>query len=305
MYYAILIDFEALQHLRRMDNPALANAFGTLGAVCWSIQLLPQIFLNWRRHNATGLQPTMMMFWAWAGVLLGVYNIVSGFSIALQIQPQILAVLSLVTWIQCYYYEKAWTISKSLSVVIPIAVTMAGIEVALVFALRIGVERGTHWPVTLMAVLSALFLALGVLRHYWDIYVHRTVRGISFLFCGLDALGDLTSIISVLFQPEIDIAGLAIYSVELALWIGIFACGGYYNLLPWTKKRVMLLQARAEPAEASATTDRVESGITIHENRSSTSAFRTASSENELRGRSHIAATGRVSDDQARAMDTG
>lgn len=42
----------------------------------------------------------MMMFWAWAGVPLGVYNIVSEYNIALQIQPQILTLLSLLTWIQ-------------------------------------------------------------------------------------------------------------------------------------------------------------------------------------------------------------
>lgn len=47
----------------------------------------------------------MMMFWAWAGVPLGVYNIVKGFNIALQVQPQILTLLSLTTWIQVYYYE--------------------------------------------------------------------------------------------------------------------------------------------------------------------------------------------------------
>ena len=69
-------------------------------------QLIPQIIINWRRHNATGLQPTMMMLWAWAGVPLGVYNIVKEFNIALQIQPQILTLLSLITWIQCFYYEK-------------------------------------------------------------------------------------------------------------------------------------------------------------------------------------------------------
>lgn len=74
--------------------------------VCWSVQLVPQIVINYRRHNAIGLQPTMMMLWAWAGVPLGVYNIVEEFNIALRIQPQILIVLSLVTWIQCYYYEK-------------------------------------------------------------------------------------------------------------------------------------------------------------------------------------------------------
>lgn len=69
-------------------------------------QLIPQVVINYQRHNAVGLQPTMMMLWAWAGVPLGVYNIVKDFNIALQIQPQILTLLSLVTWIQCYYYEK-------------------------------------------------------------------------------------------------------------------------------------------------------------------------------------------------------
>ena len=48
-----------------------------------------------------------------------------------------------------------------------------------------------------MAVLSACFLAAGVLRHYWDIYKHRTVRGISFIFVGIDAAGDLFSLVSV------------------------------------------------------------------------------------------------------------
>lgn len=48
----------------------------------------------------------MMMLWAWAGVPLGVYNIVEDYNIALRIQPQILTFLSLVTWIQCFYYER-------------------------------------------------------------------------------------------------------------------------------------------------------------------------------------------------------
>jgi hypothetical protein len=51
----------------------------------------------------------MMMLWAWAGVPLGVYNIEEEYNIALRIQPQILTVLSLVTWIQCFYYERVMT----------------------------------------------------------------------------------------------------------------------------------------------------------------------------------------------------
>lgn len=46
-----------------------------------------------------------MLLWACAGVPLGAYNVTGNFNIALQVQPQILTALSLITWIQCYYYE--------------------------------------------------------------------------------------------------------------------------------------------------------------------------------------------------------
>ncbi|KAF2640304.1 hypothetical protein P280DRAFT_32644 [Massarina eburnea CBS 473.64] len=184
-----------------MDVPVAANVLGTIGAICWSVQLLPQLWINWQRHNAVGLQPTMMMLWAWAGVPLGVYNIVESFNIALRIQPQILTLLSLTTWIQCFYYEGKWTVFRSLAVVVPVACIMGGIQTALIVALRIAKERHLQWPLTLMAVLSAVLLAAGVLRHYWDIYIHRTVRGISFVFVGIDAAGDLFSLVSLLFFP--------------------------------------------------------------------------------------------------------
>jgi hypothetical protein len=59
------------------------------------------------------------------------------------------------------------------------------------------VKQDRHWPVTLMGVVSTVLLSAGVLRHYWDIYIHRTVRGISFIFVGIDAAGDVFSLISV------------------------------------------------------------------------------------------------------------
>jgi len=228
----------------------------------------------------------MMMFWAWAGVPLGVYNIVSSFPLALQIQPQILSFLSLTTWIQVYYYEKKWSVPRSLCVVVPIAALMACIELGLVYALRHGERVGVHWPNTLMAVLAALFLALGVLRHYWDIYVHRTVRGISFIFCGIDAMGDLTSLLAILFQPEIDVLGIVVYGVELALWIGVFACGGYLNLVPWLRWKVSSRSSEQQHetdivVDEIGTADAgVESGdgtVALHDLPSSTSVFRTSS----------------------------
>jgi hypothetical protein len=67
-------------------------------------QLLPQIYLNYRRHSTEGLQPSMMLLWASAGVPLGIYNVLSHKSVALQVQAQILTALSLITWAQCAHY---------------------------------------------------------------------------------------------------------------------------------------------------------------------------------------------------------
>ncbi|QIW98877.1 hypothetical protein AMS68_004395 [Peltaster fructicola] len=218
----------------------------------------------------------MMMLWAWAGVPLGVYNIVSNFNVALLVQPQILTCLSLITWTQCYYYEHKWSVGRCVATAAPIAVLMGGVQVALIFALQASTRQHIEWPLTLMAVLAALFLALGVLRHYLDIWRHKTVRGISFLFVGLDALGDLTSLLSLLFQPKVDVQGLAIYGVEFVLWLGIFACGGYFNLIPWVKSR--LETRRSEAVQ--------DSQIAMHDLPSSTSVFRTVSNDHaSLRSR--------------------
>ncbi|KAK0622827.1 PQ loop repeat-domain-containing protein [Immersiella caudata] len=261
-----------------MDTPAAANVLGTLGAVCWSIQLIPQIIVNYRRHHATGLQPSMMMLWAWAGVPLGVFNIVSEFNIALRIQPQLLTFLSLITWIQCYYYQKKWSPLKSLLVLTPIALVMSAIQAALIISLRLAKSRhNTTWPMTLMAVLSAVLLAAGVLRHYFDIYKHRTVRGISFLFVGIDAAGDVFSLASLFFQKELDVLGCVIYGTELALWLGVFACGGWYNLGPWVRGKL-------EDRDMSRG-DGERNGVAMHEMPSSTSVFRTASGGSGLRER--------------------
>ncbi|KAL8380748.1 hypothetical protein RB595_005162 [Gaeumannomyces hyphopodioides] len=224
----------------------------------------------------------MMMLWAWAGIPLGVYNITENFNIALQIQPQLLTLLSLLTWAQCCYYDwKHWPISRCLAVTIPIAGLMAGIQIGLVFALRAAKQNpDSHltWPSTLMAVLSAVLLAAGVLRHYWDIYRHRSVRGISFLFVGIDAAGDVFSLASVFFQPKLDVMGMAIYGTELILWLGVFAAGGYFNFLPWARTRLRSAsEARPGPGCSGGPGVGAPGGVMLQHVPSSTSVFRTAS----------------------------
>ena len=217
------------------DSPHVANILGTLGAFFWSIQLLPQIWMNYRRHSSEGFQASFMILWATAGIPLGVFNIVQNLNIPLWIQPQILSTLSLITWGQCYYYGHQWKLQTCLIAVISIAILFGGMETAGILSLFIVVRKhNVEWPIYLMSVLAATLLSLGVLREYLQIYRHRTSDGISILFVIFDAMGDLTSLLSLLFEPKLDIWGLVIYSTELVLWIGIII---YYSIEHLCKRR--------------------------------------------------------------------
>lgn len=44
--------------------PLTATVLGTIGTVFWCVQLLPQMWYNWRRKKTDGLPPAMMFLWA-------------------------------------------------------------------------------------------------------------------------------------------------------------------------------------------------------------------------------------------------
>jgi len=158
---------------------------------------------------------------------------------------------------------------------VPLALLLAGIEVGGVFGLKKPVREGIEWPAILMASLSAAFLCAGVLRHYWDIYVFRTVRGISFIFVGLDAAGDLFSLLSLFFTTELNVLGIIIYSSELALWSGVFILGICFNLREWIHaKRGLEQPERAIPSELP--TSRQASIMSTRSMSSAVSVFSTS-----------------------------
>jgi hypothetical protein len=192
--------------------------------------LIPQIWKNWRRHSTESLSAYFFLAWAIAGIPLGVYNIVDNFNIALQVQPNILILLSLMTWSQCKHYGDGWSWSKTSLVSVTIALVFGGLETGLVFALRSGRGRGHEWPSTLMAVIAAVLLAGGVLRHYVDMIKTRSDAGMSLKFATLDASGDLASLTSVIFQPHLEVLGLVIYGSELAIWLGLIGLVCYFRV---------------------------------------------------------------------------
>lgn len=283
------------------SSDVAAQAFGTLGAIFWSIQLLPQIWMNYKRGHTHGLQPMMMLLWAAAGIPLGVYNIVRSFPIALQIQPQILTLLSLITWAQTQYYPPArnvWTRSKSWCIMIGAiaCISCAGIETAFVFGLRKAVDGRNqqeiehHPAIMTMGVLAALLLCSGVAAHYVDIWRESTVRGISFLFVGLDALGDLTSLISVTLWwkagQSLDILGLVVYGSEFILWSGIMMCGIWFNLWPRLHKVSGPLQT--DQIEPNLSTIPADVPRPSTDSQVSGSAFRTASRDDSNAGQEQM-----------------
>ena len=103
--------------------PVAANVLGTIGTVLWCVQLIPQIWTNWRTKKTDGLPGAMMFLWALCkslttlpcaiqklirpplgGVPFGTYAIVQNFNIPIQVQPQVFMALCLVSWVQILIY---------------------------------------------------------------------------------------------------------------------------------------------------------------------------------------------------------
>lgn len=73
--------FSALLMAPQSSIPVAATVLGTIGTVLWCIQLLPQIWTNWRSKATDGMPASMMFLWALCAVPFGVYSIVQNFNI--------------------------------------------------------------------------------------------------------------------------------------------------------------------------------------------------------------------------------
>ncbi|KAF0558427.1 PQ-loop-domain-containing protein [Gigaspora margarita] len=67
----------------------LSYVFGTIGTVLWTLQLLPQVYKNWRNESTKGLSPITMLIWAMSCLFYAVYAVVAEISIVLIIQQMI------------------------------------------------------------------------------------------------------------------------------------------------------------------------------------------------------------------------
>lgn len=72
-----------------------------------------------------------------AALPFGIYMVLQDVAIPLQVQPQIFAALSVITWCQCLHYGEKYSKLKAILVGLGTSALMGGVELFEVLALRV------------------------------------------------------------------------------------------------------------------------------------------------------------------------
>ncbi|GAA5872991.1 hypothetical protein JCM3774_004892 [Rhodotorula dairenensis] len=240
-------------------NSIAENVFGTLGAVFWSIQLVPQIWKSWRRKDTAGLSTFMLFLWFLSGVWLGSYSVTSGLSIPLVIQPQLFCLFSAVAWAQCLHYDSGLGRKSALLLVAGCLALGGGIEAGLIFGTKALQHDGNERLNTATGVLAAILIIAGLLPQYWEVWKYKAVVGISLVFLSIDLLGGVWSLLSLVFAPPpFDPLAAVSYSSVVVLEIGIFLLAAILNPRYYRKERekkaALAEEEREEAADAEKRT---------------------------------------------------
>ncbi|KAG5732656.1 hypothetical protein E4T56_gene16780 [Termitomyces sp. T112] len=188
-------------------NPVAENVLGTIGAICWSGQLIPQIWKSWREKSTAGLSPYLVLLWGFAGLPLGVYVILQNLSIPFIVQPQLFSFLCLLSWGQCLHYEQGKRPLETALITGSLMLVIGGLEAGMVFAIRSSMNRRA---IDFFGIFASVVIACGLLPQYYEIIKLKEVIGISIPFIMIDWLGAVFSFVALLFRPKFDVeAGVA------------------------------------------------------------------------------------------------
>ncbi|KAF8637666.1 hypothetical protein AX17_002734 [Amanita inopinata Kibby_2008] len=198
-------------------NAVAENVLGTIGTICWTAQLVPQIWKSWREGSTKGLSHWLVLIWGITGAFLGTYAIVQNLNIPLILQPQLFALLSLISWGQCQYYEKGRSKLTASLLALAVMVLTGAFEVAMVFAVRPSYKQGNNRGVMFFGILTSVLIALALLPQYWEIYRHREVIGISLTFMLVDLIGGVFSDLSLAFKEKFDVVAGVAYTLVIVM----------------------------------------------------------------------------------------
>ncbi|KAI8938181.1 hypothetical protein NX059_005846 [Plenodomus lindquistii] len=233
--------------------PPAANVLGTIGTVCWCVQLAPQIWRNYRTKSTEGLPPSMMLIWSMSGVPFGVYAVLQQFNMPLIIQPQCFCVLCGVSWAQCLIYGRKWRTWTASLLLMSLLLLFAAIEVGLIYAIRPVYAQGTSWPVLMIGIVAFVILLSGYLPIPFELLKRRgRVVGIDFVFLTIDWNGAFFSLMALVAQNEFDVLFGTMYALCCAIEMSMVT-----SHLVWLL-RTRRIRQRAD--EAGLTFDESEEG---------------------------------------------
>ncbi|THH18043.1 hypothetical protein EW146_g2866 [Bondarzewia mesenterica] len=215
-------------------NRVAENVLGTMGTVCWSGQMIPQLWKSWRTKSTEGLSHWLVLTWSLSSIPLAIYSIVQNLNIPLILQPQLFGFLSLLSWGQCMHYGGGHSTRKCILMIIAILIVNAAMQVGFVYAVRPPYERGEESGrrgVQFFGIFSSVMLSLALLYFYFrftlprlhvqlnylEIHKHRAVIGISITFMSIDLLGGIFSDLSLVFKPKFDVIAGVAYSLVIVL----------------------------------------------------------------------------------------
>ncbi|OXV11040.1 hypothetical protein Egran_01201 [Elaphomyces granulatus] len=247
--------------------PLAANVLGTIGTVLWCIQLVPQIWHNWKYKKTEGLPASMMLLWASCAVPFGIYMILQvGVTVTVESnfkEPTLISNVieetgarSCSTASELHTSQFTDTKNKVLTPIchsnyslVKVIMVVAGacllcgsIEALFIFTLRIPYDKGVTWPALLIGVIAAILLILGLIPPYFELWKRDgRVVGFSWVFLSIDCLGAFFSILALAAQSSFDILGGILYISVIVLEAGIFA-----SHIIWRIRHRKLLRAAKE-----------------------------------------------------------
>ncbi|KAI0794082.1 PQ loop repeat-domain-containing protein [Fomes fomentarius] len=244
-------------------NHVAENVLGTIGTICWTVQLIPQVWKSWRSKSTEGLSEYLMLSWGISGTFFGIYSIGQNLNVPLIVQPQLLAVLSYLSWAQCLYYGRKWSRVKCALVYIAVLMVSGGFEAGMVFVAKHASEHGNDRPLRFFGAFSTVLLSVALLPQYWEIYKHREVMGISMLFMFVDIAGGVFSDLSLAFKESFDVIAGVTYSLVIVLDAIVVLCAIVLNPRAARRRRAQL-QAAVTNGESDVLDTSVAEMQTVH-----------------------------------------
>ncbi|CAK5267864.1 unnamed protein product [Mycena citricolor] len=213
------------------------------GTVCWTAQILPQVWKSWREKSTDGLSHWLVsvharcplflilrgyrLLWGAASPFLGAYGLIQNLNIPLILQPQLFGFLSFVSWgqvrVPLLWREKVrqdilCISSASHALVRRIRSccrlhSPADIPRAPAKRCSPGVEAGVRF----LGICSSVIIAGALIPQYVVIYRMQEVVGISMVFMAVDMLGGVFSDLSLVFKGGFDVVAGITYSVVVVM----------------------------------------------------------------------------------------